>query len=60
VIGDLNAHAMEFGCQSENEKGKYLLEALDDIAATTINNGEYTRLQAFPRISSAIDLAITR
>ena len=57
--GDLNAHAIEWGCFSENSRGKTLLEALERNNAVFLNDGSFTRLQPFPRLSSAIDITIT-
>jgi hypothetical protein len=59
IIGDLNGHGMEWGCVRENERGKIIQETLDELECTTINNGAFTRLQPLPRVSSALDIAIT-
>jgi hypothetical protein len=59
IVGDLNGHGIEWGCFTENEKGKIIQEMLDECSCTTINNGDFTRLQPFPKISSALDIAIT-
>jgi hypothetical protein len=31
IIGDLNGHGIEWGCVTENERGKFIQEALDEL-----------------------------
>ena len=43
IGGDLNAHAIEWGCLNENRR------ALEKNDAVFLNDGSFTRLQPFPR-----------
>ena len=58
ICGDFNAKSAEWGCYDENEKGRTLMEACDELNMTIINDGVATHPQKPPRQSSVIDLAI--
>lgn len=59
IGGDLNAHAMDWGCFNNSPRGDLILDALDRHMAVFLNDGTFTRLQPPPLVSSAIDLTIT-
>ena len=59
IGGDFNAHSMEWGCANNSPRGEVILDSLEKYNSVFLNDGSFTRIQAPPNQSSAIDLTIT-
>lgn len=58
IMGDFNAHNIAFGCQSDNNRGRCLLNIIDEFDLCILNDGSPTTVPYPNRQASAIDLAL--
>lgn len=58
LLGDFNAHGVDWGCNVNDRRSQALLSVFDDNNMTTLNTGELTRIAPPPDSSSAIDLSV--
>ncbi|CAF4764582.1 unnamed protein product [Pieris macdunnoughi] len=57
-MGDLNAHHIVFGCQSNNSRGNSLYNLIDELDLCILNDGSATTVQIPNRNASAIDVTL--
>lgn len=58
VGGDFNAHAIEWGCANNSQRGELISEYMDRKNIVILNDGSFTRLNQPQNASSAIDLTL--
>jgi ribonuclease HI len=58
ILGDLNAHNEIWGCFENNQRGRWLLDAIESNDAVLMNTGAVTRVSCPPQRDSAVDMAI--
>jgi Reverse transcriptase (RNA-dependent DNA polymerase)/Endonuclease-reverse transcriptase len=58
IVGDLNAHNEIWGCFEDNQRGRWLLDAIEHNDAVLMNTGAVTRVSCPPQRNSAVDMAI--
>lgn len=57
ILGDFNAHGVDWGCEHNDNRSQILQSAFDDDHLVTLNTGEFTRVAVPPARCSALDLS---
>lgn len=58
ILGDFNAHGVDWGGQINDARSQALVAVFDDNHLATINTGAMTRIAPPPNRSSALDLSV--
>ena len=59
ILGDFNAHHLQWGGQSVNNRGEQIVNILMNTNLCLLNDGSATRVDDRTGTASAIDLSIT-
>jgi exonuclease III len=59
ILGDFNAHHNSWGDHTNDQRGRVMMEFLDELNLVHLNDGTLTRIPRPPSRGSAIDISLT-